>query len=256
MKSQLQLETQVKNGKTIIQDMYFTAPYKIMSPFYSGQEMEVMQMSATAGMLGGDEFHGEYLFGEGSCVSYTSQSYEKIFHTKGKRARRIQNIRAEKNAAVRFMPYPVIPFANSDYECETTVHLDETASFAYCDIFTCGRTGMGEYFQMKRYQSRTKVYVGNVPAFADHTLIDPERFCYNTMGMWGDYTHNGMLYLYSHRKQPDILVEQVREMGESQDFLFGVSKCCMGVVVRVLGKRGDTIFHFFQRVSQQLAHIQ
>lgn len=32
---------------------------------------------------------------------------------------------------------------------------------------------------------------------ADHTLLDPSWFAYDTPGLWNNYTHNGLLYLYT-----------------------------------------------------------
>lgn len=51
MKSSLRLETDFSYGKTNIKDIYFEAPYKIMSPFVQEDCTEVMQMCASAGML-------------------------------------------------------------------------------------------------------------------------------------------------------------------------------------------------------------
>ena len=59
MKSSLRLETDFSYGKTNIKDIYFEAPYKIMSPFVQGDCTEVMQMCASAGMLSFSTADGE-----------------------------------------------------------------------------------------------------------------------------------------------------------------------------------------------------
>ena len=61
MKSSLRLETDFSYGKTNIKDIYFEAPYKIMSPFVQEDCTEVMQMCASAGMLSGDMFDLEFM---------------------------------------------------------------------------------------------------------------------------------------------------------------------------------------------------
>lgn len=44
-----------KEGKTVLEQVSFTAPFKIMSPFYeAGDFMHVMLLSASAGIMEGD----------------------------------------------------------------------------------------------------------------------------------------------------------------------------------------------------------
>ena len=251
MKSQLYLETQSEQNGTYIKDVYFTSPYKIMSPFKEGQHIDIMLMSASAGMLDGDCFQGKLVFGENSDVTYLSQSYEKVFRTKGSQTIKNVDIQVDSEAKVKYLPYPVIPFGGSDFLSETRVHLKEDAVFVYGDIFTCGRTGMGEYFQMKRYESKTKIYVEDKLVFADHTLIFPEKFHYNKLGMWNSYTHNGMLYLHmKSRKEEQELIETIREQFSKETGLFGVSACDSGIVVRVLAMSGEQIYDVFQKMAK------
>lgn len=254
MESRLYLETAYQYGKTRIKDLYAEAPYKIMSPFYDEKHMEVMQMSASAGLLGGDHFFCELYFGEHSDVTYSSQSYEKVFDTKEKQAVKEVVIKAARGSKVKYMPKPVIPFQNSDFLGKNTIELAEDAVFLYSDIFTCGRTGMGEAFAMKGYRSRTVISVDHVPVFADHTLILPETFRYTSMGMWEKYTHNGMLYLHlAERKQELLLQEEIREMlPMGKDMQAGVTQCSQGIVLRVLGMSGEAIFLLFQKIADRI----
>ena len=71
---------------------------------------------------------------------------------------------------------------------------------------------MGERFQMKRYQSKTRIYVGDILAMADHTLLDPSWFAYDTPGLWNNYTHNGLLYLYTpDGEQKSRWIQMIRD---------------------------------------------
>ena len=55
-KSQVRLETELRDGKVILSDVYFTAPFKVMLPFYVQPDyMQVMVLSASAGIMEGDE---------------------------------------------------------------------------------------------------------------------------------------------------------------------------------------------------------
>ena len=49
--SEVKLETEYRDGKVILSDLYFTAPFKIMQPFYPRPDyMQVMVLSASAGI--------------------------------------------------------------------------------------------------------------------------------------------------------------------------------------------------------------
>ena len=88
-----------------------------------------------AGLLGGDIFESEYVFKAESDVKIVSQSYEKVFNTEDKKVIKKTLIHAQENTLVKFMPYPLIPFANSNFESNSEVFVDKSATLLYCDIF-------------------------------------------------------------------------------------------------------------------------
>ncbi len=197
MTSEIYLEAAYRNNQTQISDMYFTPPYKIMSPFYNGAHSDIMLMSSSAGLLGGDIVKAKYRFKENSDATIITQSYEKVLDTNGNRAMRMQEIILEGGSKAAFMPHPMIPFKNSDYTCTTTAYLSSSSTFFYSDSFSCGRTGMNnEQFAMKQFQSKLMVYVDNTLAYADNTLITLSTFDYSKIGQWHGYTRCGMIYVY------------------------------------------------------------
>lgn len=235
---------------TEIEDAFYTSPYKVMHPFHNGKHSDIMMMAASAGLLGGDHFSLQLDFGESSDATFLSQSYEKVFNTDGKIASKDIDINVGADARVNYMPYPAIPFAGSNYQSTARVQIHPSATFYYTDIFTCGRTGMGEFFAMEKFQSKSRFYVGEHLAFADHTLIDPKKFDYTKIGFWGNYTHNGMFFAYSPEKEMLIqLKEKVREMGKNFDGVIGTSFGEKGLIIRALAMRGETIWDFFQNIQ-------
>lgn len=260
MESKIYLETGCEYGKTVIKDVYFSAPYKIMSPFYDGEHCDIVQMSSSAGILAGDRLEAELLIDRNSDVRYLSQSYEKVFDTKESSAEKRLILRCEENSSLVYMPYPVIPFQNSNFKSVTEVHLRRSAKFIYSDIFTCGRTGMGEYYRLKSFESRLKVYIDGRLDYADHTLIRPSDFDYKGMGMWGEYTHNGMLYIHlgesddmgtdELEKARGRLKEKIHDiLQEHKKLLGGVTLTERGILVRSLGYRGENIFQFHKTIA-------
>lgn len=247
LKSKMAVTASVLHGKTQMEDVYFEAPYKVMSPFWEDGTMEIMQMSSSAGLLNGDSFSLDILVKEGANLRYVSQSYDKVFDTQDGFATKELHMNIEESAHMEYMPYPVIPFGGSDYRYRGEVRVHETAFLAYADIFTCGRTGMGEYYKMKSFDSVTKIYIGNKLDFVDHTRIRPAELDYRKIGMWGEYTHNGMLYLYSPKWKADYIPD-IQNIIEAYGLLSGISSTEKGIIIRTLGYRGDDLFRCYREI--------
>lgn len=153
-----------------------------MRPFVRDAHMDVIIMEASAGLLSGDMLDAEYRFGDSSDVSVYTQGYEKVFNTgEGHAARRLR-LSVGQEACVRFLPQLVIPFTGSDFRSKMEVSLARNCRFACAEVFTCGRTGRGERFQLRRLEVRMRIMVDGRPAFAEHTRIEPAQVNYTGLG--------------------------------------------------------------------------
>ena len=100
-----------KEGKTVLEQVSFTAPFKIMSPFYeSGDFMHVMLLSASAGIMEGDTQEFDIEVKEGGRLRFSAQAYEKIHKMKQGSARRNARIRVAHGGIMDYGSQPVIPF--------------------------------------------------------------------------------------------------------------------------------------------------
>lgn len=253
MNSQLYVQTGVQYGHTCLEDIFFTAPYKVMHPFSHGSGIEIMVMMASAGLLGGDRLDTKYYLKSGSDVCIGTQGYEKVFNTEDSCAQKEITLVSEADTRVCFLPHPVIPFQGSDYRSAVHVQLCASSTFFYGDVFTCGRTGMGEFFRMKRLESKLDIKVEGKLVFADHTCICPDQMQYTGMGQWQNFTHNGLFYAYFPKEQQQTEFIQKARMLAKQMLphgLAGVSCARNGVCVRILDKSGDAIFSYFQMLCK------
>ena len=250
MNSHVYVETGFCHGRTVLTDVGFEAPYKLMSPFYEENTMQLMQMCASAGIFGGDQMELSLQIGDGSDLSYLTQSYEKIFPSKDeKTAEKKVRIELGEDASLSYAPHPVIPFAGSFYHCDTEVRMKESSSLWYYDIVACGRVGMQELFQMKQYRSGLRIYVEDDLVFYDNMGIFPDRIHYPGLGLWDGYTHAGMLYCCSGKEKEaeneENWVEAVRRKAEKEQLYAGITACDKGFLIRVLADSGDCIGKFF-----------
>lgn len=251
MESRIFVQTERQNGRTQVTDMYFTAPYKIMRPLYDKGHTDLILMAASAGLLEGDSVQARYDFGDGSDVTVRTQGFEKVFNTGSGGARRHIALSAGADAKVCFLPHPVIPFAGSDYRGSMTVELRPDSRFLCADIFTCGRTGCGERFAMRRFENRLTVTVDGRPVFAEHTLVEPEKRRYTGLGQWQNFTHQGVLYAHAPGKEEALLAFARRENALPEGIV-GASRAVRGVCVRALAGSGDALFRFFERFAEEI----
>lgn len=283
MRSEFRLTTALRHGSTKIDDIYFSAPFKLMHPFVNGRHAEYMISFVGPGFLDGDEATMDITFGAGTEATISTQSYEKVFDTKDGSAHRSINLTAQDDAKAVFLPFPVIPFRNSNFLNTVTAHVSLQSTFLYADVVTNGRAGMGEQWLMRRYDSRLRIYVDHAPvqsdkphrgrprkdagepiprlAFAERLLLNPSRFDYTGMSLWRNFTHCGMLYI--HTPEPssgderarvaaeDETIDRIRAFAKQLDFPgeFGVTRATNGVVVRILATRGDDAFNFITDIA-------
>ena len=235
--STFRLSTAFRHGRTKIDDIYFEAPFKLMTPFTNGRHSDFVVMLASPGFLKGDEAHIEIAFGPGTDSTIKTQSYEKVFDTEDGSASRTIELDVRGDAKAVFLPFPVIPFRNSSFTNLTTAHITAESTFVYADVVTCGRVGMDERWAMRRFTNRMRVYVAEPQpvteaaaaeaarqhahrrgrpskaesaaaqpqermAFADRMLLEPDAFDYTELGMWRDFTHCGVLYAHLPEADP------------------------------------------------------
>lgn len=187
----------LKDGKTILEDLSFTAPYKIMTPFEKENGgIQIMPLCASAGIMAGDSQEFSYHVKEGADLEILSQSFEKIHKMDEGSASRTIEVQVDKNAALYYYPQPVIPFAQSAFDSKMTIHLeDETSKLFLLEIISCGRNAHEERFQYRRFSSKVLLYRGEKLIYRDNTRYEPDKMPLEGIGLYEGYTHMANLFL-------------------------------------------------------------
>lgn len=240
--SKLYIETQVVNGRTVLSDCYFTAPFKITNPFYNGNAAEIMIMMASAGILAGDSLSIELNIGAGSNVRITGQSYTKLFKMENSSAEQNVRITVGENACLHYMPCPVIPFKGSNFTATTDVKLCPNSKFIMQDILSCGRTAMNESFEFESYHSRIMVHEDNKLVFADNTRLVPDEFNLSAFGFFEGRTHIASAYFYGY----DGL-----ELSEDNNIDMGVTSAKRGSLLRLAGFSSDELVKYINKTIEE-----
>ncbi len=264
-----------KEGRTILEDIAFTAPYKIMSPFQKENGgIQIMPLCASAGIMRGDSQEFSYCVREGADLEVLSQSFEKIHRMEGGSAARKIQVQVEKGGTLYYYPQPVIPFAGSAFDSDMEIHLEEESSRLFLlEIISCGRIACEERFAYRRFTSKVRIYRAEKLIYRDNARYEPEKMPMDGIGMYEGYTHMANIFLTMADNPgliPDltesiwqILEESAHKGGRNEtrsqddadtDVKGNDAQVCDGGVTRLTG--GDLavrIFGFRAQTLQQIA---
>ena len=195
--SQLSLQIGNAGGISFLRKSAFTAPFKVMNPFYTDTGlMRIMLVSVSAGIMAGDTQQIDIAVESGARVVVNSQSFEKIHKMDGSSASRKTVLLVADGASLAYLPLPVIPFAGSAFTGDVHIALaGPGSSLIYSDILTCGRIAFGERFAYRFYKNRTRITEGGALVYADNAAYLPAETDMAGLPLFGGYTHLSSLLL-------------------------------------------------------------
>ena len=256
--SGVKLRAGLSGGRTVLTDVSFTAPYKIMKPFEKPDGgIQVMPLCASAGIMSGDLQQFEYEVEEGANLELLSQSFEKIHRMEEGSAARTVSARVAKNACLSYYPQPVIPFAGSVFDSTMEIHLeDESSRLFLMDILSCGRAVSGERFAYRRFSSRVSIWRGGELIYRDNCRYEPEATAMEGLGMYEGFSHMANIFLTvpsASNGSGRQLLDAIRALLEdAADCEGGVSLLASGdLAVRILGNRAQTLQNLAEEIKKK-----
>lgn len=253
--SSLRLVAALRDGETILRDVSFTAPYKIMRPF-PGRDggIRVMLLAASAGIMEGDRQEFDFRVLSGAKLEFISQSYDKIHRMKDGCARRTTQVRVDGGASFYFHPQPVIPFADSAYESQMEIQLeDDTAQFAMSEILSCGRLAMGEAFAYRFYRNLVEIRRAGKLIYRDNTRYEPELFPMSDLGMYESFSHL-LNFFCTAPEDPEEFPGKVWDLLDRWPQIEGgITRLASGdFVIRALGHRAQILEQVEEEIRKLL----
>lgn len=252
-------------GRTLLTERSFTAPFKVMKPFARPDgSIAAMVQIASAGMMAGDRQEVEVEVGRGSSLEVLSQSFEKIHRMDRGEARRRIRLAVGSGATLRFSPLPCIPFGGSAFSGELVAELSDSSSrLVLRECLSCGRVASGERFAFRSFANLIAVRRGGVLAFRDNAVFrpDPARPGFlDGPGMFEGFSHAASLLVFGF---PGASAEAAREAlraasdavragsGEAE---FGATMTASGdLVVRLLGRSAERLTELMDAVERTVA---
>jgi len=239
--SELSITAINQNGKTIISDCFFTSPFKVAKPFYRDNGYtEIMVMCASPGILAGDSYDIRLEMSANTKTIISEQSYRKLYNTGDGFSQQNMQISVGENAALYYIPYPVIPFAGSRFRSRTDINLHSSSKLIFGEIFTCGRVGMGERFAFSELSSRTAVSIDGKLVFLDNCRMIGNEVDFSGLGFFEGYSCQGVFFLYGF-DEPSLPKHEGIEAA--------ISKSSTGFTIRALADSANNLYKFAKNLS-------
>lgn len=252
--SKLYITTKFKE-RNYLSNVKFTAPFKITKPFYDKyNNMSVMLMSVSAGIMAGDVQDIQINVDENSRVKIFSQAFEKIHKMNEGNAQRNTILNVNSNALLEYNPLPTIPFANSSFESDTIINLkDKTSQLIYSEILTCGRVARNEYFEYDYYKSKTTINIGDELVYFDNANYTPKKIDMSNFCMFEGYTHQSNLIIFNFDIS-DELFASINTLIEKENICIGgCSRTYTNdISVRLLGDNSETLINLNSSIIELL----
>lgn len=249
----VRLQASRQGDKTVLSDVYFTSPYKIMNPFYrNGDFMTIMCMSSASGIMANDRLEFSFDVKENASLEFISQSYEKIHKMEEGEAIRNMEAHIAKNATFYYNPLPTQPFQDSAFESVCNVYLEDHSSRFYMkEILTAGRCSRGEIFDYRYYHNLINIYSEGKLIYRDNTRFHPGQMDLTSLGVHEGYTHFGTLLLI-HIDHSKAWIQAAHEILSSDERVDGgITSIEDGsILVRVLGHQGEHLENILDRIMQ------
>lgn len=251
--SVLHLTTKYDGQKTVVDEVYFTSPLKVLPPLYlPDHTAQVLVLAASAGILAGDTQKISLHVGKDSRLELTAQSYEKIHPMPTGKASRSCEAVVETGALLKYNPLPVIPFADSAFESTMTFHLqDDSARLILVDILACGRAARQERFAYRSYRSLVEIYTKGQLVFRDNTCYFPGEMEMERVGMFEGYSHFANMVLCNCRLGEEHRQAMQNVLHSDQTVQGGISSLHSGdTIIKMLGSSGQQLIDLCQKMYE------
>ena len=259
LNAKLHIETELRNGRTILKRSFASQPYKLVNITEDQDEkfLQLMLMNSSPGILDGDDYNCEIIVGENCSLQLQTQSYQRLFTMKNA-ARQDSNFYLQAGASLIYLPHPLVPHKNSSFTCRNNIYLKNNCELLCGEVMSCGRKENGEVFQFTSYHNLTQVYLADKLVVKENILLRPGEMDMSSIGQLEGFTHQASLIYLSERSQPDQLLNMIMEkLSLLENIEFGLSVLPVkGLIVRIMGYKAEQLFNLLQDIASILKTSQ
>lgn len=255
MISECNIVTELRNGRTILQESYCTQPFKIanITEDKRAAQLQLMIMTASPGLLDGDDHRFDLKLLEGANLKLENQCYQRLYHMKIGASQQM-NIRLSKGAHLTFIQHPCVPHEAASFKTKNTIYLQNDCSLIWGEILTSGRAGSGESFIFSKVHSLTEIYINQKITIRENILMEPKINSSAGIGLLEGFTHQATLFFLDEEKDMAVLRKMVYEkLAPLNTIEFGVSIAPVnGIILRILGYKAEQLFNILKSIGVML----
>ncbi|MDB5248469.1 MAG: urease accessory protein UreD [Segetibacter sp.] len=255
MIAKLHIKAALREGKTFLKRSFFTHPFKLanVTEDKSQNQLQLMLMSSSPGVLDGDEYEIKIELEEGCSLQLQTQSYQRLFTMK-KGASQNMEVNMCKGSSFCYLPHPAVPHKASDFVAANKINLSDNCTLTWGEIVTCGRKLSGEEFQFTRFQNHTEIFLNGRLVVKENLLIKPSAINVMAIGQLEGYTHQASLIFIDEGAAVNELISKINDtLIGVESICFGVSALSVkGVIIRLLGYKGEQLYNCLQLISRFL----
>jgi len=258
LEASLHIQTARRAGKTILQNAYYTTPFKVanVTEDKSKQALRLMLMTSSPGILDGDVYDMKIGVAANCKLELQTQSFQRLFTMKAGASQTFE-VRLEEGASFLYLPHPTVPHETSDFVAKNKIYLSAGCSLIWGEVLTCGRKLNGEEFKFTRYHNITEVFLSNKLVIKENLLLRPSFVDVSAIGQLEGYTHQASLIYINETAAVSTIVSELTDLLSTyKEIEFGVSALPVnGVIVRLLGYKGEQLHSIQKQIAAYLTTI-
>jgi urease accessory protein len=255
MRATLHIQTACREGRTYLKKAYCTPPFKIADVTENKKEnrLQLMLMSASPGILDGDEYRMTIDLAENTSVQLSTQSYQRLFTMKQGASQHLQ-IQMAAGSSFCFLPHPTVPHKASDFTAINHIYLSAHCTLVWGEVLTCGRKLNDEVFSFSKYHTLTKILLNDRLVIKENLLIQPAATDVFAMGWLEGYTHQAsLIYLHETTAIPETCKRIEEGLSQQPDLIFGITAAPVnGLIIRLLGQKAEQLHDCLKRIAGYL----
>ena len=254
MIAQLHIETALRGNCTVLKRAFFTQPFKVanVTEDKTGKDLRLMIMSASPGILDGDEYETEIDVAQNCSLHLQTQSYQRLYNMKvGASQKTITHVK--ENGSFYFIPHPVVPHEASSFFTSNKIYLEGNCTLLLGEVITCGRKESGESFLFRKYHSLTEIYLNDKLIIRENILIQPSVINVSAIGQLEGFTHQATLIFLNEGAEVKEIIKNISVFLEAKtDVEFGLSITPKnGLILRLLGYKAEQLFDILKSVAEK-----
>lgn len=245
-----------RQGKTLVNHAFASAPLRIQRPFYPEGEgiCHSVVLHTAGGIVGGDILKQNLELERSSHALVTTPAAAKVYRSNGQQAQQEIDLKVGENACLEWLPQENIIFNGAVFQQQMKVELAPGAKYLGWEINRFGRTARGEKFLQGNWRSHTEVWQGGKPLWIDRQWLPGSETTFHSANGLAGKPIVGSFVCLGKPVSPEIII-QVQKLWHQGNYQGegGVTQTQgQGLLCRYRGNSTGEVRHWFTEVWQLL----